>query len=732
MRSALLLSLLVLCFASAFASPRLDEVEDLVARINTDKDGVGEKPIQRLGEIGTRPAMEALLAAYDAMDTLYMRREVLRALAKYDGISDCEQKALQKISDAATQEDARELREAAIKLLGDAQSLGKHFLALIIDSPAEDSVRSKAMEAYALRYEEKADLKFFQKLFRQADEDAPKLKPKKQREKEPQLAIFVLPKIRELALEKIAPKLDGDELVDAVRKMEKDLTDLPRDGVRRLALIELERRGDKRAADLARDMYESKVEKSQNRVLAAELLAKLEGEKLAGKFVEDGSKGSDVTPSDLRDKLAELVGGWAADPKQKAILPRLEKLLSGKSDAGQKAFALRALAKIGDEKMTRTLAKSLTDTDEQVQIAACDALALRGDKTAVADLEKLLSTSKRRTVQGAAMDAIGALRYGETDWLAKLEAEAESENQETRNAALWQLAKLAQKRYLPLFIRSLENAEWSTRLAALKGAEIIGGPDAIDAIIRRLAKEEGRMRRECCDALFRLTGQVFPPDPEAWEKWWAQAKTGFKPLGTGDLWRLQQEEETRRLTQATKNTFYGMRIVSHRVVFIIDVSGSMNEETRSPYLGKPGEPRMEVAKRELIKCIDALDKDALFNIVVFSSGVDRWLDQGVAQSKDRERGEAKTFVSRLGANGGTNLYGSLESAFADPDVDTIYVLSDGEPSVGDVIDPAEIRRRVQQWNEHRKIVIHTIAVGGQFQVLEWLAQDSGGSHVKFD
>jgi Mg-chelatase subunit ChlD len=201
---------------------------------------------------------------------------------------------------------------------------------------------------------------------------------------------------------------------------------------------------------------------------------------------------------------------------------------------------------------------------------------------------------------------------------------------------------------------------------------------------------------------------------------------------TGDLWRLQQEEETRRLTQATKNTFYNLRIVSHRVIFIIDVSGSMNEPTRSASFGRPGEARIEVAKRELLKCIDALDKDALFNLVVFSGGVDRWLDDGVAESKSAERAAAKSFVSRLGADGGTNLYGALATAFADPDVDTIYVLSDGEPSVGDVIDPAEIRSRVFRWNEHRGIVIHTIAIGGSFRILEWLAADSGGSHVKFD
>jgi hypothetical protein len=39
---------------------------------------------------------------------------------------------------------------------------------------------------------------------------------------------------------------------------------------------------------------------------------------------------------------------------------------------------------------------------------------------------------------------------------------------------------------------------------------------------------------------------------------------------------------------------------------------------------------------------------------------------------------------------------------------------------------------VKAWNEHRKIVINTIQIAGQFQVLDWLAEDSGGTHVKFE
>ena len=46
-------------------------------------------------------------------------------------------------------------------------------------------------------------------------------------------------------------------------------------------------------------------------------------------------------------------------------------------------------------------------------------------------------------------------------------------------------------------------------------------------------------------------------------------------------------------------------------------------------------------------------------------------------------------------------------------------------------DPFRIRQEVRFWNEHRHVVIHTVAIGGNFEILEWLAKDSGGSHTKF-
>ena len=59
--------------------------------------------------------------------------------------------------------------------------------------------------------------------------------------------------------------------------------------------------------------------------------------------------------------------------------------------------------------------------------------------------------------------------------------------------------------------------------------------------------------------------------------------------------------------------------------------------------------------------------------------------------------------------------------------DTLFFLSDGRPSVGELVDPDDILEAVLELNRFRRVVIHTIAIG-EFQkdFMEFLARDTGG------
>jgi hypothetical protein len=334
----------------------------------------------------------------------------------------------------------------------------------------------------------------------------------------------------------------------------------------------------------------------------------------------------------------------------------------------------------------------------------------------------------------AALEAMTTLRVGDKAWIDDLVKMTKGEDPEMRNLAIQALGGTRDASYLPALITALDDANWSTRMAALEALVYMRSKDAVSAIIARMAKEDGRLQNEFANALWRLTGQPFQTNVEGWSKWWEISKDKFVFLTEEQLAQVRTGEEDYRLKQTThvKQEFFGIKIISHKVIFIIDISGSMNEGLLNEYQGMKGQSRIEVAKTELLKCVSGLDASAFFNIIIFSTGVEKWVDGGLAAATQKNRDEAKSYIERIGANGGTNLYDAVELAFEDKDVDTIFIMSDGEPNLGKESDPVIIREHVKAWNEHRGIVINTIQVAGQFQVLDWLAEDSGGTHVKYE
>lgn len=301
-----------------------------------------------------------------------------------------------------------------------------------------------------------------------------------------------------------------------------------------------------------------------------------------------------------------------------------------------------------------------------------------------------------------------------------------------RNAAVEQIGAGRNQRQVPVLLEALGHAAWSTRWAAIEGLLAMRDGRAVGPLIERLAVDPGRLGKRIGEVLFQLTAQPFGEDAGRWRAWWKEAAPKFQVATAQEVEKAEQDRRAQRLGERTRSTakFFGIRVESHRVIFVLDVSGSMLESMYGRYVGKRGAARIDVAREEVIRAIENLDQAALFNVYAFSSSVERWQKQSAGTNSPGSRAAAIEWVKRLGASGATNLYDALQQAFADQDVDTIYVLSDGEPTNGEVIDPARIRTDVAFWNKHRKIRIHTVAVGSSLEVLEWLAADSGGTHVK--
>lgn len=209
--------------------------------------------------------------------------------------------------------------------------------------------------------------------------------------------------------------------------------------------------------------------------------------------------------------------------------------------------------------------------------------------------------------------------------------------------------------------------------------------------------------------------------------------------------RTRPEPPTRRpgsepATPEEAPEFFGEPVVSKRVAFVIDVSGSMatalngppsmrasalRRGTRRP---RPGvETRLDRVKTELLAVIEALPPEAKFNVHWFSTAVGTWRSELATASAD-SKAEATRAVQGLAADGATNLYDALARALSDREVDTVYLLSDGQPNRGRCTAPRQIVDAVRTQLRGRKVTIHTVSVGPRLGLLEALAKQSGGRY----
>ena len=312
-----------------------------------------------------------------------------------------------------------------------------------------------------------------------------------------------------------------------------------------------------------------------------------------------------------------------------------------------------------------------------------------------------------------------------------------------------QLAQLGDVSLIdPIREQYLDHQAWVVQAAAVRALTTLRLADAVPLLVERLGSALGRLRTDIRKALTSLTGEDFNINQELWQRWWDQH---------GDAFVVPDEppevDAGSDIQEQMGVTFFGISTTSQRVLFVLDLSGSMgfsmvprhnpNDERGIPYdMPRDGEPsRLEAARRDLIRALGGLRDGAVFNLVLYASDVWSWQDDCVEMD-----GKARTalleYVESLEAVGGTNIYGALRSTFemieveagdewTEPVCDTIYLLSDGRASVGVTIDSDEILSYVRDMNRTAGVVIHTIGLSGAHNayLLRNLAEQNGGTYA---
>lgn len=354
-----------------------------------------------------------------------------------------------------------------------------------------------------------------------------------------------------------------------------------------------------------------------------------------------------------------------------------------------------------------------------------------------------------------AVDAIAGINNPEA-----LLGDPEEETKEPRETCKQALGRLL-----------VNDSQWQVRAAVINAMRKMRFKEAIQPLIDALRREEGRLRGDAYEALKELTFSQWGDDPDEWQRYWDRVKDKFEMVDLEVVLKAREKrkEQGSRYSEATPR-FAGIPTKSRKIVFVVDISRSMEtpvtDTARYREMGRDYKTfaRLEIVQDELIRTIKNFDATVEFNILAFATNM-RWWKKSLVKCNILNKNSAISFIENLqpiggGANqfkaraglktgdsleaGKTNTYGAFMTALGynedgtdiderkslNYEVDTIYFLSDGEPTVGKEVDLQKIVTQVTQANENRKVVLNTIAIGDfRKSFLERLAKKNGGIYV---
>jgi hypothetical protein len=391
--------------------------------------------------------------------------------------------------------------------------------------------------------------------------------------------------------------------------------------------------------------------------------------------------------------------------------------------------SLLALARNGSDRALEAIAAALaTETDPRGLIVILQGLSAAKKNIGAENAAKLLR-HKEPSVVFAAVDMLGAT--------------GEPKNADALN---------------PL----LRTKDWSQQTAVLAALAKLRAKSSVPAIIDLLAVSKGRIAAEACETLQGITGWEFV-EAKRWQEWWENVDPSWEVPKVVKKIDAAAEGYGKKPT-----TYYDVKIVSKRVFFVIDISYSMEMTMRFKNADGHYEThtRLDLAKEQLIKTLRMLDDNTEFGILAFEAILEPWrpslqkatkgvIDEAVHWVEDLKtsnQGQTEEGYDR----GQTNTYAALKWVYGrttkdseqtqstgsskampktKPIADTVFFLSDGDPSCGELTIHSQIVEQVKRYNQSSRVVINTVAielVGLGRQLMADIATATGGKAVVID
>ncbi len=432
--------------------------------------------------------------------------------------------------------------------------------------------------------------------------------------------------------------------------------------------------------------------------------------------------------ADAARVLAELLADREPAVRDAAVLAC--EALTGPEAVG----ALATAAKSKDELTRRNCAEALgrtkceaaliplealaKDPSPQVRADAADALWYGSGAKALA-IVGVAASDKDPFVRAAAVEAAGrADPEAALDLVRKALADPDDG---VRCVARSTFRIVAPRDALAGLAAAATDASWRVRAQCVDDAAFLRERPALDVLVALVADRVTRVSAAAHRALQRLSGKEIGRDAELWAAWWTtNRETWSAPLAE----RRDVPDDPKR----TSARYHGLDIATDAGVFVADLSGSMKD----PVGGGESRTSWDVAAEELRRTIGALPDSFVTNLVFFQREVHSAFSAALPLSK-AARVKAEAFIAGGSPGQEGDLLGAVLTALADDATDTVFLLSDGAPSCGELIERSRVRAAIRQRNRTRMCVIDTIGFGAtkaaERSFLTGVAKDSGGRAV---
>jgi hypothetical protein len=444
----------------------------------------------------------------------------------------------------------------------------------------------------------------------------------------------------------------------------------------------------------------------------------------------------------------------AANPAAEAV--RIAGGRIGDANPEVRAQAVADLARANNKDGARFMMQCMaTESDGPAGWRMAEAVRMLTSQEALEEVEKhVLKWNKPENLFGAYWTFLGlaaaATERGD-QILRKAIEETKDKDIYIRSAAIEAIAGAERRDMADLLLAVLKtyDPKWDENSPIIALTCIHGAPKVVSAsdmemrnkIVLALADvlektADDRIQWFTCKALSTITGEDTYIDAEFW-RWWVQM--GGK--------KVERRDEGATVAGRDVPKFFKAAAVGKRVVFLIDISGSMQhpvelppemknppkeekEEPQGPVTGKGKgaeeevkkeipppdyskvQTKLDLAKVELIHTLTHLPDDYWFNIVIYHTPhmmIDSKNDEFVRATDANKRAFIKK-VEALNWAELTNIYGALKRGFCvnmkdtiDPDkigkrgtndpawdpeclktgATTMFFLTDGSPTVTD-------------------------------------------------